>query len=132
MDSDQIHTALTGLDAAIYFCANAQFVWGLTKSIKKRTTAVRNEVSIGVTTCEQTYRVRTHTLAPHPNQLGIGGSPGAREECIEAGEDPSVRVNPVTMMIIDPRVAAVRALVKRWPMEAVSATRSKYWRRGLE
>jgi len=34
---------------------------------------------------------------------------------------------PVTVAVIDPRVAAARALVERWPMETVPATRSEYW-----
>ena len=39
---------------------------------------------------------------------------------------PSMILKPVTLAVIDPRVAAASALVERWPMETVPATRSEY------
>jgi len=39
---------------------------------------------------------------------------------------PTMILKPVTLAVIDPRVAAARALVERWPMETVPATRSEY------
>jgi len=39
---------------------------------------------------------------------------------------PCMILKPVTLAVIDPRVAAARALVERWPMETVPATRSEY------
>ena len=39
---------------------------------------------------------------------------------------PSMILKPVTLAVIDPRVAAARALVERWPMETVPAMRSEY------
>jgi hypothetical protein len=39
---------------------------------------------------------------------------------------PCMILNPVTVAVMDARVAAARALVERWPMEMVPATRSEY------
>lgn len=39
---------------------------------------------------------------------------------------PSTILKPVTLAVIDPRVAAASALVERWPIETVPATRSEY------
>jgi len=35
-------------------------------------------------------------------------------------------LKPVTLAVMDARVAAARALVEMWPMETVPATRSEY------
>ena len=39
---------------------------------------------------------------------------------------PWIMLKPETLAVIDPRVAAARALVERWPMQTVPATRSEY------
>jgi len=39
---------------------------------------------------------------------------------------PCMISKPVTLAIIDPRVAAARASVEMWPIETVPATRSEY------
>jgi hypothetical protein len=39
---------------------------------------------------------------------------------------PCMILKPVTLAVMDPRVAAARALVDRWPIETVPATRSEY------
>ena len=39
---------------------------------------------------------------------------------------PCITLRPVTLAVIDPRVAAARALVEIWPMETVPAIRSEY------
>jgi hypothetical protein len=39
---------------------------------------------------------------------------------------PWMMLKPVTLAVMDPRVAAARALVERWPMEMVPATTSEY------
>ena len=39
---------------------------------------------------------------------------------------PCMIPKPVTEAVIDPRVAAARALVEMWPIETVPATRSEY------
>ena len=43
---------------------------------------------------------------------------------------PWMTLKPVTLAVMDPRVTAARALVERWPMEMVPATRREYWQRG--
>ena len=35
-------------------------------------------------------------------------------------------LKPVTLAVMEARVAAARAVVERWPMETVPATRSEY------
>jgi hypothetical protein len=39
---------------------------------------------------------------------------------------PSMILKPVTLAVMEPRVAAARALVERWPIETVPAMRSEY------
>ena len=104
----------------------------LTKSRAKRTTAVRNGLSAADTHLgglEEYLHMRWHQS---PTSWGLDELQALGRSVSRLLRKPWIILNPVTVAVIDPRVAAARALVERWPMETVPATRSEYWSRGLE
>lgn len=74
-----------------------------------------------------------HTRWHHsPTNLGVDEVQALGRRVSRLLRKPCMTLKPVTLAVMDARVAAARALVEIWPMEMVPATRSEYWRRWLE
>lgn len=61
-----------------------------------------------------------------PTNCGLGEVQALGRRVSRPLRKPCMMLKPVTLAVIDPRVAAARALVERWPRETVPATRSEY------
>ena len=99
----------------------------LTKSKKKRTIAVRNETSIWDGVRGSTFERYLHTRWHHnPTNRGLDEVQALGKRVSKLLMKPCMILKPVTLAVMDARVAAARALVERWPMETVPATTSEY------
>ena len=98
----------------------------LTKSKKKRTTAVGNVRQFGME-CEGRLEGYLHMRWHHsPTSCGLEEVQALGRRVSRLLRKPCMTLKPVTLAVMDARVAAARALVEMWPMETVPATRSEY------